>query len=724
LAAVIFLLILLPLTNVLRGQSPRRGVPHLAIRLCRFTNEENPELLLELRGRSPGLIGWSLSDNGAETNTQPGVLVTEDHIQFIQRTFSASTQHSIPIGEIASAHTAYERPFWSLFMACFFSIASAIIYSYLGPIAAIAGGLFVLSFSLHFLSAKHVRLTVETRGGVVLSYGFRGNWAERQSVSPELSGQIMKVLEKVMAIAVRRATNPGFHVNDNVFRAPRFKEKRVKVVSGAAGDGSDAKPAWAKDSQSAPKGEEGNTPASMQGDSESHVTDEADTSPKGTEEASPEPQFETQDEATNSAPGAQVENVQMEEGADEPNSLPQEPEGEPTRETTTTENSDGSEETESVRITEDAFEPEAEPGASAPESSAEPIGDDSNEPVVTTEDDEPQIAETDLQETAPNDDPPVEVEQEANVEAEQLAAEEAAKAEAEQLAAAEAARIEAEQQAAAEAARIEAERLAAAEAARIEAERLAVEEAARIEAERVAAEEAARIEAERIAAEEAARIEAERLAAEAAALAEAERAAAAEVARQEAERLAAAEAALALERQRKAAAEAALALEEAERRAAEATALQLEAERLAAEAMAAKAEAERRAAARAAIAHAEALATAAYESQVDVAPLGEKEEASPEAKSQMEIPSETYRTPEGQPAETTPGESSEPTPAFPQPKEAQESDSPPSETVQQVMAHAAHLAGAPETVTEAGIEVDEATMPNSPLVPPPLPPKG
>ena len=178
LAAVIFLLILLPLTNALRGQSPRQGVPHLALRLCRFSNEENPELLLELRGRSPGLIGWSLSDNGADTSNQPGVLVTEDQIQFIQRTFSSSTQHSIPIGEIASAHTAYERPFWSLFMACFFSIASAILYSFLGPIAAIGGGLLVVSFSLNFLSGKHVRLTVETRGGVVLSYGFRGNWAD------------------------------------------------------------------------------------------------------------------------------------------------------------------------------------------------------------------------------------------------------------------------------------------------------------------------------------------------------------------------------------------------------------------------------------------------------------------------------------------------------------------------------------------------------------------
>ena len=82
LASAIFLLILLPLLSLLKGRTPLRGTPHLALRRALYGEEAPEGVLLDCSGPGPWSIGWSMSNDGSNMEKDAGILITREQVCF------------------------------------------------------------------------------------------------------------------------------------------------------------------------------------------------------------------------------------------------------------------------------------------------------------------------------------------------------------------------------------------------------------------------------------------------------------------------------------------------------------------------------------------------------------------------------------------------------------------------------------------------------------------
>lgn len=181
------IILILIIWGVSSSQRKRKGMirisgPALALRKFKVDESLSEGVLVDIRGRASGIIGWLLTIIGLYGETS--LKMTGKEISFSNKSRFGQIYQVVPIPCISSTHCGYSRSIGYLILAVLFIISGVITGFVPGSnsvaviIVLLFGGLFLIAYWF----SKRIAITLETSGGMVLGLSFKRSVIENVRV--------------------------------------------------------------------------------------------------------------------------------------------------------------------------------------------------------------------------------------------------------------------------------------------------------------------------------------------------------------------------------------------------------------------------------------------------------------------------------------------------------------------------------------------------------------
>jgi len=177
-----------------RGGNIRISGPTLVLRKFRVEESSPDGVVIEIVGRTSGLMAWLLTKLGFDAETR--LKVTESEISFKSGSLFGQMIQTAPLTNISSTHCGYSKPIWYLILGGIFIIGGigGMMENGIGALISglIIGGIFLF---LYWLSKK-MTMSFETSGGIIMGLIFKRSVIENVAVDIHKAEQAIEIINK------------------------------------------------------------------------------------------------------------------------------------------------------------------------------------------------------------------------------------------------------------------------------------------------------------------------------------------------------------------------------------------------------------------------------------------------------------------------------------------------------------------------------------------------
>ncbi len=176
--------------------------PTLVLRKFKVNEKAVDGVVVEIKGRAPGFMGWLLTAIGFSAETE--LKVSKEYVSFSSSNLFGQVNQVIPLPSVSSTHCGYSKPLAYLVLGILFVLGGIILFLTTGNqyqgrpieviliilVALVIGGVLLRAFYL----SKRIVVSFETSGGMILGLSFS------RSVMETVSVDIQQALEAVRVI--------------------------------------------------------------------------------------------------------------------------------------------------------------------------------------------------------------------------------------------------------------------------------------------------------------------------------------------------------------------------------------------------------------------------------------------------------------------------------------------------------------------------------------------
>lgn len=158
--------------------------PSLVLKQFEIDESESSGRLVEIVGRTPGLIGWALSAMGLDAQWR--LVIDSSCVMFRKSNIEGESVDLLPMGRVASTSCGHQKPVSYLILAGIFAVAAVATFG----LTLIVSALLVY---LYF-TQKNMSISVVSTGGSVLGLQFKPSVIEGVKVDIE---QVTRAIDLV-----------------------------------------------------------------------------------------------------------------------------------------------------------------------------------------------------------------------------------------------------------------------------------------------------------------------------------------------------------------------------------------------------------------------------------------------------------------------------------------------------------------------------------------------
>jgi hypothetical protein len=139
--------------------------------------------IVQITGRSPGLLSWILSFMGIEPTVH--FVLTDHNIQFAQGSLAGNTRRTIPLSQVSSISHGFVKPVWLI-------IVGILTLGFFG-----IGIIFII---LYFLN-KAISIGVGDTGGILSELRFKKSVIEGENIDESAAAHVASIIDELASNA-------------------------------------------------------------------------------------------------------------------------------------------------------------------------------------------------------------------------------------------------------------------------------------------------------------------------------------------------------------------------------------------------------------------------------------------------------------------------------------------------------------------------------------------
>lgn len=158
---------------------------------------KHDQLIVEIAGRSPGIISWILTSIGFDTQTIMTVSLKQVLVR--QSSLYGQIDNFVPIEQICRVAGGYTRNIGLLLLAGLSALVGLALWVSMGTISAFFASLFVaILCATVYILQKKLSVFIETSGGSVFGLTFKRSVIENVAVDIEKVKEMIALINKIV----------------------------------------------------------------------------------------------------------------------------------------------------------------------------------------------------------------------------------------------------------------------------------------------------------------------------------------------------------------------------------------------------------------------------------------------------------------------------------------------------------------------------------------------